>query len=378
MARHIFFFVLVVLPAARPWQHMRLHQAVVAPGWTRRTTPAHALLLLMVAFFRHISPSSLLLFLASLAASEDGGCDLASFNVSVDRSSGALELVLCGDTFSVLSSFSQPPVTGAPAGSWNRFGGDTSGDGKGWSVGVSQVNATSWTVHGQSSLYTIARTISLAHDGHARLLVEDTITNRQNNASLGLAFQNEITVNGGARRSECTPRPWCKHYTNQLSPCIHVGGLRNELNISWTNSYTATNPAWNPTTFIEGQVGAGGLGLLVLDERWRLQLDMSAAANFTARLDNKGLGLLPGGSHAYQWVIYPVPSRDIASNGTGGYWDFINRVRADYVPATTLRRLGGWLDYLRATAWSQERIKSWLSVRGFKHIIISGPYGAPH
>jgi hypothetical protein len=35
---------------------------------------------------------------------------------------------------------------------------------------------------------------------------------------------------------------------------------------------------------LEGQAGAGSLGLAVLDERWRLQLDMSAAANFTARL----------------------------------------------------------------------------------------------
>ena len=302
------------------------------------------------------------------------GCDLATFRVSVVRPSGALEVGLCGDTFSVESHFSKPPKAGAPAG-WNSFGGDRTGGAGGWTVAVSQVNATSWVVQAQSSLYSIVRTISLAPDGHTRLLVDDTITNLQADAPLGLAFQNEITVNGGGRRRECTPRPWCKHYTNQLSPCIHVGGLRNELNISWSNSYTATNPAWNPTTMIEGQAGAGGLGLAVLDERWRLQLDMSAATNFTAKLDNRGLGLPPAGSHAYRWAIYPVPSREIAANGTGGYWDFINRVRSDYVPATTLRRLGGWLDWLRATEWSKERLASWLAVRGFKHIIIDGPYG---
>ena len=221
------------------------------------------------------------------------------------------------------------------------------------------------------------RSISLAPDGNPRVLVDDTITNLQLSEPLGLAFQNLITVDTSRakqRRNECIPRIWCKHYTNKLSPCIHIGGLRNELNLSWTNSYTAANPAWNPTTFIEGQAGSGGLGLVVLDERWRLQLDMSAAANFTARLDNRGLGLPPGGSHTYQWAIYPVPTRQVAVNGTGGYWDFINRVRDDYVPATTLRRLGGWLDYLRASSWPKERLADWLSVRGFKYVIIDGPY----
>ena len=70
-----------------------------------------------------------------------------------------------------------------------------------------------------------------------------------------------------------------------------------------------------------------------------------------------------------------MPSHAIAANGTGGYYEFINRVRSDYVPATTLRRLGGWLDWLRATDWSKERLANWLSVRGFKHIIVGGPYG---
>ena len=146
-----------------------------------------------------------------------------------------------------------------------------------------------------------------------------------------------------------------------------------------TGQYTAANPAWNPSNFIEGQTaGSGGLGIAALDERFRLQLDISEAANFTARLDNKGLGLPPSGEYTYTWVIYPVPSRSFASNGTGGYWEFINRLRSDYVPAITLRGPGGWLDYASAAEWPQARLRAWMAARPFKAWLMDGPWsGTP-
>ena len=83
------------------------------------------------------------------------------------------------------------------------------------------------------------------------MLVEDTIVNLKRE-ELGVAFDNHVTVStshGIPLRPECTPRKWCKHYEAALSPCIHVAGLREELRMSWTNSYTAENPAFNPTIY---------------------------------------------------------------------------------------------------------------------------------
>ena len=81
------------------------------------------------------------------------------------------------------------------------------------------------------------------------------------------------------------------------------------------------------------------MGLAALDERFRLQLDMSGAANFTVRLDNKGFGLPAEGSYTYRWAIYPVATRDSGPSGDerGGYWEFINRLRADSVKEMTLQ-----------------------------------------
>jgi hypothetical protein len=317
--------------------------------------------------------AELALATTSSAASNPAACDVASLTVVAPSTGGGLELGLCGDTFSVRSQFSYPGMMNT-GGAWNTFGG--SGGAPSWSV-TTKGGGLAWTTVGtHPGVYSVERTIKPAPTGRPRLLIEDTITNLQP-VPLGLAFQNQISVvlGPGQQRQGCAPKLWSKHYTNVLSPCIHVAGLRGEQGIANSNSYTATNVAWNPTVLLEGQAGSGSLGLAVLDERWRLQLDMSDAANFTARLDNRGLGLPPAGSHTYRWAIYPVPAREMTQNGTGGYWEFINRLRSDYVPATTLRKLGGWLDYLRATQWSKERLTQWLSVRGFKHVIIGGPYG---
>ena len=304
---------------------------------------------------------------------QDPVCDIETVQVSVAHD-GGLTISLCGDSYTLASHFSYPRME---PGRWNGFGATRPS--ASWTVHAPQATNSSLpiTIIGQyEQLYRVERRVSRPVTGSSRLLVSDLIINLSAD-HLGLAFENHISV-GAADRPECAPRPWCTHYPALLSPCIHIAGLRQELGISHHNSYTATNIPFNPTAFIEGQTAAsGGLGVVALDERFRLQLDLSHAANFSARLDNMGLGLESGKQHAYEWAIYPVPTRSFAANGTGGYWDFINRVRADYVRSPTLRGPGGWLDYYRAQ-WPAPVLRRWLQARGLKHLILDGPYsGGP-
>ena len=143
------------------------------------------------------------------------------------------------------------------------------------------------TIIGQhAQLYRIKRRVSMAVDGTPRLLVNDTIISL-GGEDLGLAFENHVSVHppSPVGRPECAPKQWCKHYPATLSPCIHINGLRQELGVSWHNSYTATNIAFNPTAFIEGQTASsGGLGVVAVDERFRLQLDLSNAGECSDHL----------------------------------------------------------------------------------------------
>lgn len=267
-------------------------------------------------------------------------CDLSTLNASVGAD-GMVVLALCGDRYTLESNFS---YTGMRAGAWNTFGPSAAGE-AGWRREVQQLHhgngSTTLVVTGRAAEYTIERRIAAAvpaaeppgfqaPQARPRLLVEDTFTNLLPSTPLGLAFVNRITTTAPSTRAECQPCQWNRHYANLLSPCIHIGGLRRETGVSFGNAYTATNLAWNPSIFIEGQAGTGGLGLAAVDERFRLQLDMSGAANFSVRLDNKGFGLPARSSYTYHWAIYPTATRDSGPDGDqrSGYWEFINRLRA--------------------------------------------------
>jgi hypothetical protein len=306
------------------------------------------------------------------------GCDISKLNVTV-AADGDLEIELCGDKYRFASRFSYP---GMHLSKWNTFGSSASrvGSQHGWHVTMQKTGPSTFSITGHAAEYTVERQIKPATDGSPRLLVSDTFTNFLT-TPLGLAFENEITSTApSSTRPECQPTKWCTHYTSLLSPCIHIGGLRRETGKTFGDGFTAANLAWNPSIVVEGLAGTGGLGIVALDERFRQQLDMSEAANYSVRLDNKGFALSPKESYSYTWVIYPLSTRDAGSDGAlrAGYWEFINKLRTDYVPRMTLQAAGGWLDYLRASAWNPPRLKQWMEARGLQHIIVDGAYsGSP-
>lgn len=114
----------------------------------------------------------------------------------------------------------------------------------------------SFVITGRAAEYTIERRIApaaaIGDDSPAspRLIVEDTFTSLLSDAPLGLAFENKISSTAPSSRPECLPSQWNKHYPDHLSPCIHVGGLRRETGVSFSNAYTAFNLAWNPSIFV--------------------------------------------------------------------------------------------------------------------------------
>jgi hypothetical protein len=157
-------------------------------------------------------------------------------------------------------------------------------------------------------------------------------------------------------------------FENRVTPL----GVPREVNVSGKYvrtflHYNAQSPAWNSTIFFACKTA--GLGMVALDDYYRLQVSFLQEGK-TGVFRNESFGLPPGESYTFVWALYPTPS--------GDYYDFINAVRADWVPSYTLEGSCAFLEYPETANWPREKLANWLRDRAAKIVIISGPYdGGP-
>ena len=124
--------------------------------------------------------------------------------------------------------------------------------------------------------------------------------------------------------------------------------------------------AENPTVFIAAE--GGSLGVVAEDNVLRRQLNAAAQPNRAVfKADNFALDV--GGSHTFEWTIYPL------AKGSD-YWAFINRVRRDWNVNFTI--YGPW-DFFPVQRYARyvknpSSLKVYVERRNLKRVALDGPW----
>jgi hypothetical protein len=121
--------------------------------------------------------------------------------------------------------------------------------------------------------------------------------------------------------------------------------------------------AANPTVFLGQPGGKGGLGWVAEDDRQRLMISVTREG-YAAAIATRSLALPPGGSIRFVSTLHP--------QSAGDYWDFINRVRADW-GVNRIRIDGPFYYFYRASdlaGLSDERLKVLTEGKGSGYIML--------
>jgi hypothetical protein len=188
---------------------------------------------------------------------------------------GGLRVQFRGRTYALESSFSYPH------GGENRLLAADTPDSKGepgWQVTPRPSDAKTQRATARGAFYALEREV---RSEPTRLLVRDTLRNTSSE-DVGLIFAHAVPVPADkSARLHATP---------------------NDL----------------PMAFLAG--ADHGLGLLALDDVFRVQIDKQVGDGRCGMGSNQ-FGLAPGQSYTFEWAIYPA--------GTGDFYDFVNTVRHD-------------------------------------------------
>lgn len=276
--------------------------------------------------------------LASPATAADAVRTIATplFSVTLGDG-GGFTVTRGGQSYAVESTFSYPQM---PADGWNalRVAVDPSPREE-WQV-ASTTAADAFDITARGPWYALRRHVAVRDD---HILIQDTFTNTSVE-DVAIAFDNKVT-------SGQQPRE------------INVGGKY----VSSRFPYNARYPSKNPTIFIAGP--AGGIGLVALDDYYRLQYALKQDGR-AAWFENRSFGLASGDSYTFEWALYPTATDD--------YYDFINLVRRDHVKPVTIEGGCAFLAYQSVLEWPREVLADWLRHRHAKIVILVGGHrGAP-
>ena len=244
---------------------------------------------------------------------------------------GGMQLLVGGDRYWFASFFSAP---GKPKMIFNSLTPAGAAGVPDWKPTVKSAGDVV-TLEARAGGYALHREIRL--DGR-RIRIRDTLRNRTDKP-VGVVLRNELTLPN-------LPKPGT----------YRLAGTDRE---SLSNGCAA-----NPTVF--ASQGGSGVGVVVEDNVYRLQLELLRHAN-TFRLETTHFGVAAGASYTLEWTMYPGPSPD--------FFDFVNRVRRDWKVNYTIdgpyvfddkvvsgRRariyaFGPWLDYHHDGTQSRERYR---------------------
>ena len=283
---------------------------------------------------------------------------------------GALELSFRGAEYEISTAISSP---GASLSQWHQLNGTAQQKSQRWTVDVKQA-AASITIVGRGVHYTMHRRVDVLADP-VRLMIHDRFTNVNAADDLGLAFTTRVHAQSLRSAQRCKEMQLWSHQYKQsaISECIHVAGLYNTSDPK-RNYHLAepSHPSWNPSWWFEGTApdGGGGLGVIVVSERYKLQLDMSQSAGFSAMLHSPGVGVRAGATSAnYSWMILPVRT---------DYWDMINTARSLLVKKQTLHARVGFMNWGQITTMHRSDLVQYIRARGMRQIVVMGPFsGSP-
>ncbi|GEM_PF-3331285 len=258
------------------------------------------------------------------------------FSVTLAKAGGMM-VEVGKESYAVESNFSYPMM---PGGRWNRFVVANTPPKTGeWSVSAGATKG-SFDIAGAGKFYKLQRNVAIEGD---HILIKDTFTNLTNEP-VGVVFQNRVTPMSVPKEIDVSGK-----YRKTYMP------------------YTPENVAWNPTIFFAGE--GAGLGMAALDDYYRLQLALKTEG-ITGYFDDYSFGLPGKDSYTFLWVVYPLLSAD--------YYDFINRVRKDFVPNYTIDGSAAFLPYSLPESWPRQKMADWLKHRNAKIVILAGPYsGGP-
>ncbi len=251
----------------------------------------------------------------------------ANWDMSVSQH-GAIVLSAGGREYEVASSFSTPEP------GWNLLGSGGADDQ--WDVSVSAQGEGKWLVQARGDHYRLRRTVALA-DG--RVQVADELTNPGREA-IGVIHRHSVGL----------PDPVPTVYlVGDPDPSI----LRKMIRA-------------NSTIFVP--LGEAGLGLAFEDDVSRCHgaMECSEDARQVGFVDEH-LAIDAGDSYTVRWSIYPCAH--------GDYWQFINRVRADW-GVNSLTANGPWV-FVRGEKFSSptldvEALRELLDRGGQCGILTSG------
>lgn len=228
---------------------------------------------------------------------------LAGLTVKVDRN-GQVEINFGDSSYLVDSCFSYPGANDTAG--WNSFGypvntlgypdvASQHGPQDRWRVFVKQKDDPNVIiVKGGASTYTVERTITVHED---RIDFQDLYRNRTPKP-IGIMVRHGVISS--------------KDFLEQYSTNFEV--------------------AANPTIFMRGEDGSVGMVMNDSFSRRRLRPSINALNSGSAHISRYALDR--GGSNTLSWSIYLMKSDE-------GYFDFINKVRAEWNASVTID--GPWI-----------------------------------
>ncbi|MBO4646575.1 MAG: LamG domain-containing protein, partial [Lentisphaeria bacterium] len=230
---------------------------------------------------------------------EDGktACKISP-NASVYES-GAIKVVSGNSRFRIDSIYSYPA---SPVMEFNAFAAGPVPGEKSWKPAVKALNGSSAEVAAAGRLCSVRRTVKVLPDG--RIRVTETITNRSKEDQ-GMVIFHRLTP-------EKKPDEW------------YLFGQENAASAGDSRLMSA-----NPTLYV--RTGSDAAALVAEDDIFRCTMTSHVASleKQRKRFDfGCRIGIPAGKSHTLEFTIYPMH---------GTYFDFINRLRADWkVPVQTL------------------------------------------
>ncbi len=156
-----------------------------------------------------------------------------------------------------------------------------------------------------------------------------------------------------------------RHFVASSSAYVHLAGALNP-----TGGDVAS--AWNPTAFTPLGTAAG-VGLVMEDDTFRIQgrVDKKTVSGsaITVGIKTDQLAFAAGGSATLIWSIYPTASNN--------YYDFINRVRANWSVNYQVQGPYFWFDPDTVIAMDPTALANALAQQGVNVAVLGGGWVDP-
>jgi len=215
-----------------------------------------------------------------------------------------------------------------PHGGWNRLA--TTGGDSAWTV---RTDRAARTVHAGGQFYRLARRVSV--DG-LRIDLADEITNASRTEKLGLIVEHRLLCRDAMPRT------------------VWMGGSDNP-------SLNGVGCPQNPTLF--APTPNCGLGCVLQDDVFRMQGEcLYDVEGRSVGVRTKTFALDAGATYTLRWSIHVVGSHD--------YFDFINRVRADWGVNKTIHGPYAWRQARSTAHVSVAKMGEFVELSGVKYVCL--------